>query len=324
MLAVVAAAAVAAAAVVVGVTLLQTRGERTTLPGAVTKPRQGPPTLQLEFGVRSDAEARALARAQTLLDKDGKPAGAAAIFRRYDSIEAQLGLAFASWSGPASLAGVKELAATHPNDPAALLNLGWAYYQAGRNADAIAAWQKTASEFPDSAYGVDAEDALHYPQDPIPGLPLIVSNLSLPRSIASLAPAEQLAALKRAAGRPGVTAKLLYGSALWGLRRPISAEREFAAAAKLAPGDPLARTLAAVGRFSKSDPARAFGKLGPLTAVFPHSPVVEFHLGVLLLYIGERVKAARQLRAAVADGPQSPYAKPAKTLLTSLGQTGSK
>ena len=39
--------------------------------------------LQLELGLRRDAEAQALRQALTLLDRDGQPAQAAAIFRRY-------------------------------------------------------------------------------------------------------------------------------------------------------------------------------------------------------------------------------------------------
>jgi Flp pilus assembly protein TadD len=84
------------------------------------------------------------------------------------------------------------------------------------------------------------------------------------------------------------------------------------------------RTAAAVARFSKASPTRAFGKLGPLTAVFPHSPVVELHLGVLLIYIGENAKAAKHFRAAVADGPRTSYAKDARALLASLTRTRSK
>ena len=314
--------AAAAAAAVVGATLLQSRGEHTTVPNAVTAARPGPPLLQLEFGIRSTPETRALARAEVLLDKQHRASRAAAIFRRYHSLEAQLGLAFASWQGPSSLGAVKQLAAAHPNDPTALLNLGWAYYQAGRNADAAAAWHRTASRFADSAYGVDAQDALHGgPQ----GLPPIVTGLALPKAIAQLPAAAQLAALKRAAAGPSARAKLLYGTTLWNvLRMPVSAERELAAAAKLAPHDAVARTAAAVGLFSKANPTRAFGHLGPLTAVFPHSAAVEFHLGVLLVYIGERAKAAKQLRAALADGPHSPYAGFARTLLASLGSTRSK
>jgi hypothetical protein len=44
---VVALAALVAAAAVVGATLLQSRGERTTVPGAVTKERPGRPPLEL-------------------------------------------------------------------------------------------------------------------------------------------------------------------------------------------------------------------------------------------------------------------------------------
>ncbi len=315
-------AALAAAAAVVGATLLQSRGERTTVPGAVTKARPGRPPLELEFGVRNDPETRALGQAETLLDRNHQAAQAASIFRRYHSVEAQLGAAFASWQGPSSLGTVKKLAAAHANDPAVLLNLGWADYQAGRNADAAAAWRRTALRFPDSPYGVDAEDALH--GGPA-GLPPIVTGLELPNALAGLPAAAQIAALKRAAATRDVKAKLLYGATLWNyLRMPVSAERQFAAAARLAPHDPLARAAAAVALFSKTSPTRAFAHLGPLTAVFPRSPAIEFHLGVLLLYIGENRKAAKHLGAAVSDGPRSPYAKPARTLLASLVRTRSK
>jgi tetratricopeptide (TPR) repeat protein len=315
-------AAALAAAVVVAATLLQGRGEHTTVPGAVTHPRSGPPLLELEFGVRSTPQTRALGRATVLFDKKHQVGPAAAIFRRYHSLEAQLGLAFTSWQGPSSLGAVKQLAAAHPNEPAALLNLGWANYQAGRNADAAAAWRRTASRFPDSPYGVDAEDALHGGP---PGLPPLVTGLALPKAIANLPAAAQVAALKRAAAGGSAKAKLLYGATLWNyLRMPVSAERELAAAAKLEPHDPLARTAAAVGLFSKAKPTRAFGHLGPLTAVFPRSAAVEFHLGALLVYIGEYTKAAKHLQSALADGPHSPYASYARTLLASLASTGSK
>jgi Flp pilus assembly protein TadD len=153
----------------------------------------------------------------------------------------------------------------------------------------------------------------------------MVTPLELPKSIANLPAAAQIAALKRAAAAPDVRAKLLYGTTLWNLlRKPVSAERQLAAAAKLAPHDPVVRAAAAVALFSKASPRRAFAQLGPLTAVFPHSPAIQFHLGVLLLYIGENRKAGEHLRAAVSDGPQSPFARPARTLLASLAGTGSK
>ena len=49
---------------------------------------------------------------------------------------------------------------------------------------------------------------------------------------------------------------------------------------------------------------RAFGQLGPLTGVFPRSAAVQFHLGLLLLYVGERAKAAKHLSAAARRRPE--------------------
>ena len=317
----VALAAAVAVAAVVGITVWQTSGERTTVPGAVVAPRAGYPPLSLELGLRADAQARALDAAQRAYNR-GRVAQAARVFARYRSLEAQLGSAFAAWKRT-GLDPVKRLAAGHPASAVAALHLGWADYWAGRNADALAAWQHTAALAPDSPYGVDAEDALH-PTDPVPGLPPIVTPLELPPALADLPAGEQLARLRATARSGGLDAKLRYGLALWNVRRPVSAERELAAAAKLAPHDPVARVAAAVARFSKGNPVRAFGQLGPLTAVFPHAAVVEFHLGLLLLWTGERTKAATQLRACVADGPQTIYAKNARVLLASLTNNGTK
>lgn len=311
-------AAVAAAAAIVGATLLQTRGERTTL----AKP-SGRPPLELNFGVAGSLEARRLALAQALYDR-GDYARAAALFSRYRSPAARIGAAFANWEDGDGLARLQQLAAEQPRSPLVALHLGWANYYEGENAAAVAAWRRAARLGANSPYGVSAEDVLHAGLHAPPGLPPIVTGIDLPARLAHLSTAEQLAALKRAAAKPDERAKLLYGSALWTLEEPVSAERELAAAARLAPHDPIARAAAAVGLFSKADPVKAFGHLGPLTAVFPKSPAVEFHLGVLLLYIGQNAKAADHLRAALADGPHSPYAKPARTLLTSLAGTRSK
>src|SRR5439155_15102676 len=96
---------------------------------------------------------------------------------------------------------------------------------------------------------------------------------------------QQLAALARAARRPDVRAKLLYGLALQRLGHRLAARREYDAAAKLAPGDPEAQVAAAVGHFDKSRPADAFSRLGPLTRRFPHAATVRFHLGPLLFWL---------------------------------------
>ena len=316
-LVVVGLAAAVAVAAIVGVTFLQTRGDTTTL-----KAQKGLPPLELAFGVESGQQAQTLARAQNLYNR-GEVEQAAALFARYRSPAAQIGSAFAAWASGNGVQRLQQLSTRYPNSPLVVLHLGLAYYWAGRTADAVTEWEQAARLGRDSPYGVDAETALH-PTD-VPGLPPIVTGLEVPKALAKLPAVREFAALKRSAAEPDVRAKLLYGAALWNyLQMPVSAEREFAAAAKLAPGDELARALAAVGLFSKANPVRAFGKLGPLTAVFPHSAVVEFHLGVLLLYIDKRAKAAEHLRAALADGPHSPYAKPAMSLLASLAGTRPK
>jgi tetratricopeptide (TPR) repeat protein len=320
-LVVVALAALVAAAAVVGLTLLETRGQTTTLPGAVVKPRPGRPPLELEFGVDASAQAQALAHAQSLYN--GKHvAQAAAIFRRYHSLEAQIGSAFAAWK-EGGLASVKSLAAAHPTSDVALLHLGLADYWAGRNADAVAAWQRTAKLGADSPYGVKAEDLLH-PTLPIPGLPDLLVDYKPPQAVRNLPAAKELAALARAARKPDPRAKVVYGLALWSLQRPLSAERQLEAAAKLAPNDPVVLTAAAVGAFTKANPRKAFSRLGPLTGRFPTSSVVRLHLGLLLLWAGEQKKALTQLRLAAADEPGSPYSKDAQALLARLSGTRSK
>jgi hypothetical protein len=204
-----------------------------------------------------------------------------------------------------------------------LLHLGLADYWAGRNADAVGAWERTAKVGADSPYGVKAEDLLH-PSMRIPGLPYLLLAYKPPPAIAKLPAQQELAALARAARRPNVRAKLLYGLALWGLEHPFSAERQFEAAARLSPSDPAARTAAAVGAFTKADPAKAFGRLGPLTAVFPRSSLVRLQLGLLLLWTGEQQKAVAQLRLAAKAEPGSPYSKDAQALLSRLPGSRSK
>src|SRR3954463_7695032 len=93
---IVGAAAVLAIGGTIAVTLLQTRGETTTAPGAVAKPRAGTPPVFFQFGVRGDGEAQALSQAADLLNH-GKRQRALAIFDRYDSLQAQIGSAFAHW-----------------------------------------------------------------------------------------------------------------------------------------------------------------------------------------------------------------------------------
>ena len=316
-LTIVAGAAVVAAAGTVGVTLLQTRGETTERPGAVTKPRPGAPPLWFEFGVRGDREAIDLSRAAALLKK-GERKPAAAIFARYHSLQAQIGSAFAAWPGH-GLDELKRLVASHPGSPVALLHLGYAYYWSGRVADAVSTEERVAADFPDAPESVQAENIL-YPRM-VPDLPPIVVTAALPSAPSRAA---QLRILARAAARPDAQAKLRYGLALWRLWRRVSAERQLEAASKLAPDDAMIRTAAAVGAFTKGNPVRAFGRLGPLTGEFPKAAVVRFHLGLLLLWTRQLAKGADQFRLAIADEPHSIYATEARQFLAALAKTGTK
>jgi predicted Zn-dependent protease len=313
---IVALAAAAAVAATLGITLLQTGGETTT-----SAARKGAPPLYLDLGVRDDPEAQALARALTLY-RHGRRAQAGRIFARYHSLEAQIGAAFAAWPAH-GVDALKRIVAAHPASSLAELHLGLAYYWSGRDADAVSAWRRATRVQPDSPAAVTAEDVLHPAM--VPGLPLIVAPLEPPAAVSRLPAGQELAALARAARRPDPNAKLLYGLALWNtLRLPLSAERQFQAAATLAPNDPLARTAAAVGAFTKSDPVRALARLGPLTAVFPHAPVVRFHLGLLLLWTHQVQKGVRQLRLVAAEAPTSRYAREANAFLSRLPGNGTK
>ena len=99
----------------------------------------------------------------------------------------------------------------------------------------------------------------------------------------------------------------------------MSAEREFAAAARAAPNDAEALTAAAVGVYDKDRPALAFSRLGPLARRFPRAQTVRFHLGLLLIYFGDLPGARRQLSIARASGPGTPLGKRAQRLLRAGG-----
>jgi tetratricopeptide (TPR) repeat protein len=306
------AAVVASGVVVVGV--LATRDDVPPTP----KARGGHAPLSLDLAVRTDPEARALRQALRLYAAK-RYADAGAIFRRYGSLEAQVGAALAE--GPTDAASrLQQLEAEHPRSSLVALHLGLAFYWLRRNDEALTAWRTAARQQPDTPYAVRAEDFLH-PQY-APGLPRFVPSFPMPTRIRALPPAQQLAALRRAAAAGGAREKLLYGVALQQLDRPRSAERQFAAAARVAPQDPDARVAAAVGRFDKAKPAAAFSRLGPLTRVFPNAQTVRFHLGLLLLWSAQVAEAQKQLTEARAEGPDTPLGRQATQYLEALRRLG--
>jgi tetratricopeptide (TPR) repeat protein len=288
-------------------------------PANALRTRTGAPPLALDLGVRTDAEARALRTAIGLYD-GGKRRQAAALFARYHSLEARVGLAVARWPS-GTVDALTRLAASNPRSGLVELNLGLDLLWAGR-AGSVEAWRRAAAVEPDSAYAVTAGNLLfpRYNQN----LPMFVPAEAAPPTLTGKTPPEQLAILRRDAATGSTAARLLYGVALQRLYRPVSAGREFDEAARLAPDDAEAQTAAAVGRFDKANPTAAFARLGPLTARYPHAATVRFHLGLLLLWIGSVTKAEQQLRLATTVEPGSPLALEAERYLTTLRGVGAK
>jgi hypothetical protein len=164
---------------------------------------------------------------------------------------------------------------------------------------------------------VRAKDFLH-PKD-VPGLPYIVLSFPLPPSFSRFPTAQLVASLARKARFGSARDKLRYGLVLWTLVHPISAERQFAAAAAQAPHDIDAQVAAAVGLFDKDRPSLAFSRLGPLTKAFPKSVEVRFHLGLMLLWIHDVADGKKQLQRVIAAGP-SGYSASARQLVKALGK----
>lgn len=310
---VVAALAAVAGVVVAGAAVLSAEEEQVPAGAAATpEPRRGFPPLELSFGVREDAEAADLRRA-TALYQDGKRMQAGAIFARYDSLEAKLGAAFAGW--PRTEDRIEQLGALYPRSSLVQLHVGLARFWAGVGG-APAAWREARDVEPDTPYAVRADDFL-YARDFAPGLPGF--TVSFDYRIEGETPAAQLA--KLAADRT-LRGRLLYGIALQGLGRPVSARRAFAEAVELAPNDVDALVADAVGRYDKGNPSASFSRLGPLSRRFPHAATVRFHLGLLLLWQKDVQEATRQLELARKAEPGSRIAGEATRFLDAVRNAG--
>ena len=304
-------------AIVVAVGAVLTTDERPARAAAAeAEPQPGEPPLALDLGLRSDAEAEALAGALEAYEA-GRLDEAARVFARYDSLEAKLGAAFAAWPGSADR--VEQLAALYPRSSLAQLHLGLARFWAGRPG-AVDAWREARDVEPDTPYAVRASDLLHPTY--VPALPVLVIEATAPAAVADLPPAEQLDALRRRAEGGELDDRLLYGIALQRLGRPVSARAVYADAARAFPDEPEALVADAVGRFTKERPEAAFSRLGPLARRFPQAATVRFHLGLLLLWGKEVEDARRQLRLAIRAEPGSFIARRAQLYLDELAGAG--
>lgn len=288
-LALVSVVAAAAVAVVVGATLLQSDEPATT---ARERP-EGDPPLVLDLGFRRDAEARNLRRAERLYDR-GLKEEAARIFGRYRSLDARIGLALARWPRH-TVTRLEQLESEHPRSGLVRLNLGFALFWAGRREAAVATWREARRVDPDSLAAVRAGDLL-YPNF-ARGLPVFVAS-------------------------PAASPRLLAGVRLQRLGKQISARREYDAAVLLDPDNPEALVAAAVARFDKAAPSKAFARLGPLARRFPKQPTVRFHLGLLLLWMGQVDAAKEQLAKARTVDPHAPLAREADRFLRRLEDIG--
>lgn len=275
------------------------------------RPEGNPPVL-VDLGVRTDPEARRLRRAAGL-HAHGNLVRARVEFARGRSLQAEAGEAISSWPDE-TLERLEDLAARHPRSGAVLFHLGLARFWSGNTSGAVEAWRATRTRAPDTAFAVRAGDLLF--RGSPPGLPTFVPGFRGPARIRALEAPEQLVALRRMAQRPDARAKLLYGVALQRVDRPLSARRQFSAAAKLAPASVDALVADAIGRFDKEHPERAFSRLGPLTRRFPQAGAVRFHLGLMLLWLGDLEAAKRQLTRTVRLGP--PHSREATRLLDRL------
>jgi tetratricopeptide (TPR) repeat protein len=273
-----------------------------------------PPFLLDELGLRNDADAQRLHRAERSYS-GGDRVAAGRILAGDQSLGARIGAALARWPR-GTITELDGLAHAHPRSAFVRLHLGLALAWARRNAEAQQAWRAAERVGPDSPSAVRAESLLH--PELAPGLPVFVPSFG-PQSSFPVSPQAQLAALARSARRPDWRAKLLYGVALQRLEHPVSAERQYAAAARLAPNEPEARVAAAVGLFDKERPSLAFSQLGPLSRTFPHAQTVRFHLGLLLLWIGQVQTAEKELRQARSEGPKTLLGSQAGALLSRLG-----
>ena len=312
--AIVAALAAAAVAVVVGAAALQSSTATDAEP-AGERPEGAPPLL-LDLGVRDDASARELRRAAGLYEQ-GELRPAAEAFASARGLEADVGLALASWPHE-TVPALQRLAARHPGSAFVRLELGLARFWSGQEEPAKQAWREARRVEPDSLSAVRAGDLLH-PNSPR-GLPVFVPSEPTP-NLDGLTPEQQLDRLRSDAVRGGGAEKLVYGVALQRLGRPLSARRQYDAAVVSQPGSVEAKVAAAVARFDKADPSRAFARLGPLARSHPKDPSVRFHLGLLLLWLGDVEDARRQLRLAEAAAPH-PLAREANRFLERLASVG--
>ena len=280
---------------------------------AAPTPREGVPPFELALGVRDDAEATDLRRAAALYS----PRGSGSRPRRSSRATTRSRRSSAPPSPPGRRARTgSSSSAPSIREARSCSSTSGCPASGPGTSGALTAWREARDVEPDTPYAVRAGDFIHA-RDFAPGLPGFV--VSFDYRIEGKTPAEQL---HRLAADRTLRGRLLYGIALQGLGRPVSARRAFAEARELAPNNVDALVADAVGRYDKGNPSASFSRLGPLSRRFPHAATVRFHLGVLLLWQKNVKEAIRQLELARKAEPGSKIAAEAKRFLDAVRNAG--
>jgi predicted Zn-dependent protease len=253
--------------------------------------------------VLADPAHDALSKGAALLAA-GDAAGARRAFRALQASgdpRVAVALAVAEWTRSdldGSIARVARLANARDATPFARYEHGVVLTWSGKLSEATRVLRPVAISYPDDFYGVKADDLLH--PTIRPGYPPYVPSKPPPQGATMALLAEDAAAHPSDA-----MAQLQLGSALAapnvGQRRAALAAFRRALADE--PGSVEARVAVAVGGFSKDDPSQAFGVVGPLVRDNPSDPVPRFHLGLMLLWIGQRDQARAQFAQAARSAP---------------------
>lgn len=204
--------------------------------------------------------------------------------------------AFAKGAKKAALA-LEPLAQESPKDAVVAFNDGLALYCAGYPNEAATAFRQAKKVGANTYYRVQADLLLHPQYFQKGGYPPFEYD-----------------------GRDRL---LIRGQVAQRGYHQVTAESLWARAAKLHPDDVDALVAAAVGRFDMDDLSASFSRLGPLAKRFPKSQTVRFHLGLLLVYIGQRKQAIAEFQQAEALGPGTELGKQAAKLLAGIEQAGS-
>jgi len=195
-----------------------------------------------------------------------------------------------------SVAKLEQLENRHPGSAVVQINFGRVLVCAGYLSDATQALEAAKRTGRDTQYEIDADQLLH------PSF--------FPHGYPVFAPSS------------GKIPLLVQGALLQREGHQHSAERLYAKAARLHPDDVEAQVAAAVGRFDEDNPSAAFSHLGPLAKRFPHSQLVRYYLGLLLVWIGQRDEAVAQFQQAVALGPHTALGKQVSGLLGQIRESG--